>query len=48
MKLVITLLVFIIAFAIAAGIIVVRHNGTKACVSYYNKDGSHTIYKDCE
>lgn len=48
MKLVVVLLVSIIIFAIAAGIIVVRHQGTKPCISYYTKDGSHALYKDCK
>lgn len=48
MKLAFALLIFILIFAITAGIIVVHHNGTKACISYYNKDGSHVLYKDCK
>lgn len=48
MKLALLVLISVIIFAIAAGIIVVHRQGTKACVSYYNKDGSHLLYKDCK
>ncbi|MGH7241386.1 MAG: hypothetical protein ACREGB_03770 [Candidatus Saccharimonadales bacterium] len=48
MKLALLVLIAVIIFAITAGIIVVHRQGTKACISYYSKDGSHALYKDCK
>ena len=48
MKLAVIVLIAVIAFAIATGMIVIHHQNNRTCVSYYNKDGSHVLYKDCK
>lgn len=48
MKSVFLLLIAIIIVAIAAGVIVVHRQGTHACVTYYNKDGSQQLNKVCK
>lgn len=47
MKSVLILLIAVIIIAIAAGIIVIQRQGTNACITYYNKDGSQQLNKDC-
>jgi hypothetical protein len=48
MKTVFLLLVAVIVIAVAAGIIVVHRQGTHACVTYYNKNGTQELNKDCK
>lgn len=47
MRSVLILLIVVVAIAIAAGIIVVHRQGLEACVTYYSKDGTKQLNKDC-
>ncbi|MBC7581380.1 hypothetical protein H7097_00745 [Aeromicrobium sp.] len=48
MKSVFILLIVVIVVAIAAGIVVVRRQGTHACITYYTKDGQRELSKTCQ
>jgi hypothetical protein len=46
-KTVIMILLVIGIIAVCAGIVVVHRQGLEACVTYYTKDGTRQLNKEC-